>query len=269
MTSELPTREIDIFRPDVPEHVLKAVTSTYPDIGYTDEGTLEVRANVPQEVIEDDLNFWLDNPNIPAENVCSRLGNYQPTNQTQVNLLHAASYLVNEGSTQRAMGLIAHGDPGLGKTHIAVGLAKEISARAQRGSVTYINAATQTNLPYKREPYLKMADDGKGTIILDDVNSPYGMGADALRHAVSAIHDVGGRLFVTSNATDLNAFLNKALRSSADADGIEFSRLQDRVRGLLLPVHLEGESHRIVTSQNPWLGFIAMQAPVTEESPRE
>ncbi len=267
MTGETPTASIDLFRPDVPEHVLKAVTIAYPDVALADNGNLVGRAVVDQAQIGDDLDFWLENPNIPAENVCSRLSNYDPKNSSQEALLRAALYLVNEGSEQRAMGLIAHGDPGLGKTHIAVGLAKELSARAQGGLVTYINTATQTHIPYGVQAYRELAADGKGTIILDDVNNAYGNGASALRDAISAVHDVGGRLFVTSNAADIEAFLEKALRSSTDSTGIELIRLKDRVRGLLLPIQLSGESHRAVTSQNPWLGFMAIEQAQNPKNP--
>lgn len=267
MTGEIPTTSIELYRPDVPEHVLKAVTITYPDIALSDDGLLVGRADVMQEKIAEDLDFWLSNPNVPAENVCSRLSNFDPKNSSQETLLRAASYLVNEGSAQRAMGLIAHGQPGLGKTHVAVGLAKELASRAQGGLVTYINTATQTNIPVGVGKFKELASDGKGTIILDDVNSPYGKGAEALRHAVSAVHDVGGRLFVTSNAIKIDQFLDKALRSSSDVDGIEFTRLMDRVRGLLHPVELIGESYRTVTAQNPWLGFLAIEEAQMPKKP--
>lgn len=245
---------ISISRPDVPLHILKAVTGTYPDTMLNDDNVLVGQADAPPEVINDDLNFWLAHPTIPAENVCSRLGNYRPKTPSQALLAKAASYLVNEGSTERAMGLFAHGDPGLGKTHISVGIAKEVAARGQ-GKVSYFNTATEQRVPTQVNQYEEMADEGRGIVILDDVNSAYGNSEDALRAAISGMHNVGGRLFITSNAPDADAFLRKALRPSTAQADLEFVRLNDRMRGMLRIIQLEGESHRAKVMSDPWAGF--------------
>lgn len=256
------TNVIELARPDVPNHVLRAVTVTHPELVLHEGGVLVGCALTTEEQIESDLNFWLANPKIPAENVCSTLENFMPTNDTQRGLLKAARFLTNEGSRQRAMGLIAFGDPWLGKTHVSVGIAKAIALKDELGKVTYLNAATSDgHIPTKVDDYREMAAEGRGTVILDDVNSAYGSGATGLRAAISAIHDVGGRLFITSNAQDIDQFLASALKDVSDRDGIEFARLMDRAKGILLPLKLMGQSYRENTRQNPWIDFMANEEP--------
>ena len=250
-----PFNEIRIEREDVPYNILQAVCVTHPNLKVVG-GALVGAAEDSEEQIDSDLNFWNANQGIPAENVCSRLDNYVPINDSQRKLLRAAQFLVGEGSRQRAMGLIAYGSPGLGKTHVSVGLAKSISADPNGGRVTYLNAATGGHsVPRNEDSFRDMADEGRGTIILDDVNSPYSLESDALRSAISAVHSVGGRLFVTSNTDNIDTFLATALKSVMDSNGSDMIRLLDRVRGLLLPVQLVGSSYRVNTRQNPWSGF--------------
>ena len=42
-----------------------------------------------------DVRFLLDNPNVPLENLCSRVDNYLPTNESQVEILTYAMALIN------------------------------------------------------------------------------------------------------------------------------------------------------------------------------
>lgn len=263
---ESPQRHsIRLWCPAVPKHVLQAVCTTNPDIGILEGGGLTGFSDVGEEQIAADLSFWLEHPNIPAENVCSRLSNYKPRHESQERLIQAARYLAQDGMEERAIGLIAHGGPGLGKTHVSVGLAKEISS-ITGGTVHYFNLATQKNYPHTEDEYRAIADEGRGTIILDDVNNAYGYSGDALRAAVSAVHDVGGRLFITSNALDINAFLNIALKPSTSTGEAELLRLIDRVRNMLLALPLSGESYRSNTSINPWLGFMATDSMTKSDS---
>ena len=107
------------------------------------------------------------NPSLPLENLCSRLDNYVPKNDSQEDLLRYAMALVNVDVTGRAAGIFISGEPGVGKTHVAVGITKELMNMGQEAY--YLDAS---NIDY--ELIKKQGPDQAW--VLDDLNKPHGQG---------------------------------------------------------------------------------------------
>jgi DNA replication protein DnaC len=187
---------------------------------------------------EIDIAFAKLNPDLPIENVCSRLDNYKPKNESQEALVGMANKLVGYMSPSRLAGFIACGAAGLGKTHVAVGAAKASLMTGQK--TFYVNVPSRSSYASGIEAQANAAD----IVIIDDLNSPYGVEFDAsrTRKLLGAMHNKGGgKLMITSNAPNIQAFLNQILLPS---DPIERVRIQDRVSSALLGLEITGESYR-------------------------
>lgn len=201
------------------------------------------------DVATTDVGFVIANPNIPAENVVSRLDNYSPRNPSQESLLELAVNLVRFHSVSRLAGLIVCGSAGVGKTHIAVGVAKQAALEGQKA--LYVNASRSQLLTSTTAERIARETD---IVILDDLNSQYGLEAGFFRGLLAAMHDKGnGKLLVTSNYESPEKLV-EGLTKGASINDAQTARLRDRIAGALLGQTVEGESYRVERQANqaPW-----------------
>ena len=178
-----------------------------------------------------DLKFYFMNPNLPLENLCSRLDNYNPTTDSQKELLDYAQRLLSLDRTATA-GLFMWGDPGVGKTHMTVALTKEFLSREQDA---YFLSSETCNLPVHLGP--------RQVWICDDLNSPYSLYMDRFKEIVLNAHNKGGRVFVTSNAS-YDSLMERAFSLRPD----EKTRYIDRTKQMFKVLHITGSSRREQTA---------------------
>ncbi len=146
-------------------------------------------------------------------------------------------------------GVIACGAAGTGKTHIAIGVAKESMLRG--GKPAYINLPRAYGLSATLAEKIAAEAD---IVILDDVNSKYGTGAEFIRQLIPAMHDKGsGKLLITSNFPGPDE-LAEGIINGVTMNAAQSARLRDRIGGALFGVTVEGESYRreIQENQAPW-----------------
>jgi DNA replication protein DnaC len=211
-----------------------------PKIGFAldtsgNKGTLNISALQPEEKFNMiiDLEFFEMNPNLPVENLNSRLSNYEPKNAEQVNFLNWAKRILELGDPTASAGIFAYGGPGVGKTHVSVGLAKEFLKKGENPK--YINMSTNSKLSIKPDEI-----DKHSIWIIDDLNSPYGLGRELFISVLDRIHNKGGRIFVTSNMR-YGEFMDTVKTLEDDA---QFARIEDRIKGMIKPIFVPGISMR-------------------------
>ena len=120
-----------------------------------------------QASIRRDIHFYQANTKVPLENVCSTLDNYEPKNDTQREALASARSLVAFQGMSQPAGLWLHGDTGVGKSHVSVGVAKEFMEQG------YNPMFYQCGVDFS-SPKLKP----RQVWVIDDLNSPYGPDRD-------------------------------------------------------------------------------------------
>lgn len=231
-------KTIKLERKVFSDQVIKEMVKNYQKI------TVEFKGNdalINTEQLNDkelsdlvvDLAFFKQNPTLPIENICCRLDNYIPRNNTQLGMLSSAAMLLNyEGANPAGLYLV--GQAGVGKTHVSIGLAKEFMKSGKK--VAFLSSDAT---------YLQKSKiDGSDVVILDDFNSGYGKG-DLLRKAISHIHKNGGRMFVSSNSP----FEETVYGQSFVTDKAEIPRFRDRIQGMFMQHTLDGSSHRV---ENAW-----------------
>ena len=130
--------EINLDVKDVPEKYSSALVNVHAGLS-VHEGLLVGKAIIPEDYLAQDINFALAH-NLPPENTASRLETYKPQNPSQERLLRAASFIA--GATHNIfMGLWSSGPAGVGKSHIAIGLAKAIALKSY-DKIDYFNVPT-------------------------------------------------------------------------------------------------------------------------------
>lgn len=199
-------------------------------------GTLDILGLSPTERanIQLDIDFFGANPELPIENLCSRIDNYFPQNTSQQNLLEWAMKLVELDASISSAGIYMHGQPGIGKTHMAVAIAKELY---RKGEKVWFDQAVTSGSYFRR----KLEDNASESVfIMDDLNSPYGSGSATFVQALLLCHNKGGRLFVTSNMS----FEGMLEGLNARLGNEQFARINDRIQGMLKQVLVYGESMR-------------------------
>lgn len=181
-----------------------------------------------------DLKFFLDNPHIPLENLCSRLNNYYPQHETQEDLINSARHIVNLNEPYTAAGLFMYGNPGVGKTHIAVAVSKEFMRRGLKPVYIRVGDDRMSDINHALEIV------GPDQVwIIDDLNWAEGDGLAIFKRIVMNAHDHGGRVFVTSNMP-YEELVEKAF-SEEVADN---KRYRDRIEKIFKVVRVDGESYR-------------------------
>lgn len=186
--------------------------------------------------LEIDLRFLSYHPNLPTENIVSRLNNYIPQNDSQTEALSLAIKLIGyKGS--RAAGLYLYGVAGVGKTHIAVAIAKELFQRGYHPH--FLNEFN--SLDYEKELVFpdKLDIDAQDFWILDDLNTHTLSPGRVYRKLVPLLHDRGGRIIVTANIP-YEGYQKQILKD----DPANAARFADRTRALFKVLNLTGESYR-------------------------
>lgn len=183
-----------------------------------------------------DVSFFLKNPTVPLEDLCARLDNYYPKNETQGELLTWAKNLADWDDFSRAAGLYVTGQAGVGKTHIAVAVAKEFMRRGFEPHYFIAdNRVSASFSPYMLAP---------GQIwIIDDLNSGYSVAAhNVFKSVVLNAHNAGGIVLTTSNKP-YQKFLDELFGGSGSNEA-ERMRYDDRTKALFKLVEVTGESAR-------------------------
>lgn len=211
--------------------------------------TLKILSRSRQEIVYDgstlseqdnadlllDLRFYDSNPFIPLENICSKMANYVARNESQAELLKYADMLLNFES-QLGAGLYMFGDAGIGKTHMAVALAKQFMIR---GFEPNFQSAERFTFSTK----LNLGDDQ--VWIIDDLNSGYGIASRLFREVVLNVHERGGRVFITSNKP-YDLMLKELFVGDGPANKM---RYEDRTKGMMKVLNVTGDSRRQI---NAW-----------------
>ncbi len=185
-----------------------------------------------RNTLKNDLDFLKANPELPLENIFCTLENYAPQNESQKTALEAAKRLI-EVKPKQGAGLYLEGSMGLGKTHLAVAVAKEFFRRGLR--VLYLNS-NQSNIGAfdKDTSWLNQYD----VFILDDFNEGYHpYTRNPFTKIVYKVHSKGGKLFVTTNST-YEKFIEEAIESK------DRGRYRDRTKSMFKILRLDGESFR-------------------------
>jgi len=230
---------IEIVGPHVTDAMLATLQSHYESLR-VDKGektTLDLRemSTEDQERVGLDVAFYSQNPHLPLENLCSRIDNYDPKNESQEQLLNYASKLVAFSDLSKPAGIWAHGEAGVGKSHISVALAKEFMRRGYEPNFVQFGANN-------RSSSLRLMP--QQVWILDDLNTPYGTDRDVFIKTSLNAHNTGGRMFITSNM-NYDTFMDKLPGLIGDADA---KRYLDRIQSVFKVINVVGESNRQQTA---------------------
>jgi DNA replication protein DnaC len=128
------------------------------------------------------------------------------------------------------------GDAGIGKSHMAVSLAKRYMQQGLEPRFIVANEfsfSTQLDL------------DAGQVWIVDDCNSGYGLASLLYKRVIRSVHDRGGRVFVTSNKPH-EQLMHEMFVGDGEAERM---RYEDRTKGMLKILHVTGES---VRQQTAW-----------------
>lgn len=188
-----------------------------------------------RQSLRSDLDFFYLNPQLPLENICNNFWNYEAKNETQAELLQSAQDLIKFQDPSHAAGLFIYGEAGIGKTHIAVATTKELMKAGQE--VYYLSVP---NFHYGELHRFKDSLNANQVCIIDDLNSPYGMGMDLFRAVVANAHDRGGRVFITGN-TSYEQLMTFGFVGMQE----ERPRFIDRTKGMFKVLEVTGESSRV------------------------
>ena len=230
----------------VPRANIDALTRVHTGLTYQ-LGVLEGVAEISEEYLSQDIDFALKNK-IPAENTASRLETYKPNNASQELLLNAAQFIAE--TRGRFMGLVALGNAGVGKSHVAFGLAKALEIDGQQSRYIHVPSSSSFNL---RDGDPKPDE----TIIIDDLNAAFGWGRDNFAKIITAMHHNGsGRLFITSNVqADRFTEFVKNMIGGVRPDDPEIMRIADRAGTALKTIAVTGDSYRTTSWEDPWTNF--------------
>ena len=202
--------------------------------------TLDMRelSDREAEKVALDVRFYANNPQLALENLCSHLDNYDPKNASQEALLEYANRLVGIDDPSVTAGLWVYGNAGVGKSHIAVALAKEFMRRGMQANFRFASDVSM-------EDSESVLSNQAG--VIDDLNSGYEVNREIHTDIILEAHNKGGvRLFITSNLA-YEAYMNQRFRSCDNqADRIRYI---DRTEGMFKVLEIVGESHR---QQNVW-----------------
>ena len=190
---------------------------------------------------------------LPAENLSSNFVNYRPQNESQVRAFESTRKFA-EYNQERSIGLFLSGNPGIGKTHLAIAASRELSKKKLR--ILYLTPETmfdftRTSKWHSPEQGLKFnvisVEEGLKNIdvvVIDDLN-PNDSGnfvsyGPRFSEIVMWAHRLPRkRILVTSNGSLLNV-----VRTLAKSSNSDLSRLKDRVRSLFVELKVKGSSSR-------------------------
>lgn len=175
--------------------------------------------------------FFDLNPILPLENLCSHLETYQPQNDSQAVMLNYANKLILLEDNFKGAGLFIWGEAGIGKSHIAVGIAKKFMLKGLTHIFQFADRFNfQTILDLKPTQVW----------VIDDLNNGYGLISQLFKKVVLNAHELGGRVFITSKK-NYDELLKEMIVGDGNANRI---RYDDRTNGMFKILNVTGNSYR-------------------------
>jgi hypothetical protein len=243
LLSELRRDGIQIISgPHITDALVATLCKHYPRLRTSMEGrgqaSLDMSGLDPHEVdrIGLDLQFFELNPTLPLENLCSHLGNYNPQNGSQEEMLEYARKLVALDEPGIGAGLFMYGEAGIGKSHLAIGVSKEFMRRGLSPNFQIADRYTFG---------MKIPLDPGQVWVIDDLNSGYHISKNLFKEVVLNAHSRGGRVFVTSNKS-YDELMTELFVGDNQANRM---RYEDRTRGMFKILKVNGDSFR---QANAW-----------------
>lgn len=237
------TNQISIDKSLVTKALIAKLQKHYPNleclIGESSSQAIFSVDSMPKheiELVRLDLQFYAQNPNLPLENVCSHLENYQPQNESQREMLKYANQLIAFKDESLGAGLYMFGEAGIGKSHIAIGISKEFM---RRGLSPNFQIADQ----YRYTQTITLAP--AQVWVIDDMNSGFHLSSRLFKEVVLNAHHKGGRVFVTSNK-NYDELMTELFVGDGKANKM---RYEDRTKGMFKILHVAGDSYR---QANAW-----------------
>ena len=139
---------------------------------------------------------------ISPENIASNFSNYQinsnPQRKELFDIMQKFALTINQKSiNSEPHGLIISGKPGIGKTHLSIAVMKTVTK-----NVLYVDEAYLSNLYQKKggvqDDYTSWFQNIE-LIILDDLNTKYGIGATFFKKSINYIIRNNKSILVSSN----------------------------------------------------------------------
>jgi DNA replication protein DnaC len=142
---------------------------------------------------------------IPMENIDSVLSTFETNTDVQKNMYIACKkfadvIIAREYLDEVSICLILAGDVGIGKTHLAVSVAHEITKKGL--SAVFIDAHTICRVFEKHLSFTSLLDgllQDIDLVILDNINERDGIEQETYKHIVDYISDHGKALMITTN----------------------------------------------------------------------
>ena len=185
-----------------------------------------------------DIDLHRRIPNLPLENLCSTFENYHPESDSQRELLTCAQKLADYDLKRNPAGIWVYGEPGLGKTHIGIGLMKKLM---EKGVDSKFFQFPQI-IPEKPHKYKA---PGSSTFFLDEVNTLSNQGlAWVFEEVFLTTYNTNGRMYVTSNS------IPEAVLNSGGYSLSKKSRYLSRIKNMFKIIEVKGDSNR---KESAWL----------------
>lgn len=153
--------------------------------------------------------------NYPKESYDNTFENYKVTNEDQKKIFNLSKKFANKVAGQKIQDgplyFAISGVPGIGKTHLSVAISKYVSKFGKK--VIFINSNTigdiyQSSKGQPMDKYFRDWIDNKDLIIIDDINTEYGIAAKFFDEAFKYTLFNGKALFATSNI-EINRLFEK------------------------------------------------------------
>ena len=202
----------------------------------------------------DDEAFVKAHPRLPRENHTSSLESYTPKNKSQIEALKWARRIMSlEPGT--AAGLWLWGDVGIGKTHLAVGIAKALEAQGKK-VLFFQTDLYVSGMPHPIQEYDAIVLDVMNLSSQTEDEEEKDKGEEEFLSVILKCSNHRKKIVLAIN-TDYKSFL------TYDFLGYELERetFKDRVQHMFKVVHLEGASQRSAVS---WVDQFSDKGSVEE-----